>query len=310
MEPRFGHDFSRVRVHTDAKAAASAMAVNALAYTVGHNVVFGTGQYRPTTLEGRKLLAHELTHVVQQNGQSSAPISVSSPADASELEASQAATTILTGQSAGVNSATTHLPLQRRDNGGSKLPVGRSRTPCPTSVQIGAVAPFNHSALSEDDKKRWRTYLGTVSRMDVGPGPDHSGHCMKEYLQTVSNSCPRAVYTRNGEEAEPCTGDRCLDINRYGRVGDGPSHTMLSDGPTAFIDRHRTYNERSLLEGIGVSSCEVVCEQNYKCDGTQATTGVFLIKRKYQADTYTLPDKSKIHITTGTIEKTNKGTTP
>src|SRR5262245_17740067 len=47
MEPRFGHDFSRVRLHTDARAAASARSVNALAYTVGQDVVFDTGQYAP-----------------------------------------------------------------------------------------------------------------------------------------------------------------------------------------------------------------------------------------------------------------------
>src|SRR6266849_1328450 len=67
MEPRFGHDFSGVRVHTDARATESARAVNALAYTVGRDMVFGTGQYAPETSEGRGLLAHELTHVVQQN---------------------------------------------------------------------------------------------------------------------------------------------------------------------------------------------------------------------------------------------------
>jgi hypothetical protein len=66
MEPRFGHDFSRVRVHTDHKASQSAKAVNALAYTVGHNVVFAGGQYAPGKKSGQKLLAHELTHVVQQ----------------------------------------------------------------------------------------------------------------------------------------------------------------------------------------------------------------------------------------------------
>lgn len=66
MEPRFGHDFSHVRVHTDERAAESARSVNALAYTVGRDVVFGAGQYRPGTVEGQKLLAHELTHVVQQ----------------------------------------------------------------------------------------------------------------------------------------------------------------------------------------------------------------------------------------------------
>jgi len=65
MEPRFGHDFSRVRVHTDARAAESARAVDALAYTVGQHVVFDQGQYRPGAPDGRRLLAHELAHVAQ-----------------------------------------------------------------------------------------------------------------------------------------------------------------------------------------------------------------------------------------------------
>lgn len=66
MEPRFGHDFSQVRVHTDAKASESVRAVNALAYTVGRDVVFGYGQYAPNLDAGRKLMAHELAHVIQQ----------------------------------------------------------------------------------------------------------------------------------------------------------------------------------------------------------------------------------------------------
>jgi hypothetical protein len=68
IEPRFGQDFSRIQVHTDAKAAESAQAIDAAAYTVGQDVVFGAGQYAPGTAEGRRLLAHELTHVVQQAG--------------------------------------------------------------------------------------------------------------------------------------------------------------------------------------------------------------------------------------------------
>jgi|GEM_PF-2741964 len=67
MEQRFGHDFSQVRVHTGAEAGRSARDVNANAYTVGHNVVFGAGRYAPETHGGRRLIAHELTHVVQQN---------------------------------------------------------------------------------------------------------------------------------------------------------------------------------------------------------------------------------------------------
>jgi len=65
MEPRFGHDFSRVRVHTDEKAAESARTLNALAYTAGRDVVFGTSQYAPETGTGQRVLAHELMHVVQ-----------------------------------------------------------------------------------------------------------------------------------------------------------------------------------------------------------------------------------------------------
>lgn len=67
MEPRLGHDFSGVRVHADGQAAASARSLGARAYTVGADIAFGRGEYAPETTEGRRLLAHELTHVVQQS---------------------------------------------------------------------------------------------------------------------------------------------------------------------------------------------------------------------------------------------------
>ncbi|MCY1023502.1 DUF4157 domain-containing protein [Pyxidicoccus sp. MSG2] len=66
FEPRFGRDFAQVRVHADAEAAASAQAVQARAYAVGSDIVFGSGQYAPSTGPGRRLLAHELAHVAQQ----------------------------------------------------------------------------------------------------------------------------------------------------------------------------------------------------------------------------------------------------
>ena len=65
-----GFDFSRIRIHTDTAAAESATALDAVAYTTGHHIVFGAGRYRPETAEGRKLLAHELVHTVQQAGRS------------------------------------------------------------------------------------------------------------------------------------------------------------------------------------------------------------------------------------------------
>jgi hypothetical protein len=67
MGQRFGHDFSRVRVHSGPAAEQSALELNANAYTVGPNLVFGAGQFAPGTHEGRRLIAHELTHVVQQS---------------------------------------------------------------------------------------------------------------------------------------------------------------------------------------------------------------------------------------------------
>jgi hypothetical protein len=67
FEPRFGKDFSNVRIHTDAVAASSAQSINALAYTTGNNIVFNQGQYSPGSEAGQRLMAHELTHVVQQS---------------------------------------------------------------------------------------------------------------------------------------------------------------------------------------------------------------------------------------------------
>lgn len=74
FEPRFGHDFSRVRIYADGRAANAASALNAHAFTVGQSIVFGQGEYAPETAQGNKLLAHELTHVVQQEGSTSPAI--------------------------------------------------------------------------------------------------------------------------------------------------------------------------------------------------------------------------------------------
>ncbi len=66
LEPRFGYNFSQVRIHTDSAAAASAQSIHALAYAAGEDIVFAPQQYEPSTERGQRLLAHELAHVVQQ----------------------------------------------------------------------------------------------------------------------------------------------------------------------------------------------------------------------------------------------------
>jgi peptidoglycan hydrolase-like protein with peptidoglycan-binding domain len=104
MEPRFGHDFSHVQVHTDVRAAESARAVNALAYTVGRDVVFGTGQYAPGTTGGQRLIAHELTHVVQQRNaldRASSGLQLNPHDDITEAQANESAESILTAQQRG-----------------------------------------------------------------------------------------------------------------------------------------------------------------------------------------------------------------
>jgi outer membrane protein OmpA-like peptidoglycan-associated protein len=90
MESRFSHDFGQVRIHTDLRAAESAAAVGAMAYTVGRDVVFGAGQYAPGTGRGQALLAHELVHVVQQESSAAtfpARLQIERPDAVSEREA-------------------------------------------------------------------------------------------------------------------------------------------------------------------------------------------------------------------------------
>lgn len=100
MQSRFGHDFSSVRVHTDARAAESARSVSALAYTVGQHVVFATGNYQPQTQTGRHLIAHELAHTIQQGSKRPAPqtkLEVGEESDELEREADRIADRVMKG---------------------------------------------------------------------------------------------------------------------------------------------------------------------------------------------------------------------
>lgn len=101
FEPRFGYDFSHVRVHTDSRAAESALKVNALAYTVGQDIVLGPGVNPSSTPEARKTLAHELTHVIQQEGRSGSfgsRLTVGPATDEHESEADRIAGLVTTSE--------------------------------------------------------------------------------------------------------------------------------------------------------------------------------------------------------------------
>jgi len=127
MEPRFGHSFAHVRVHADDQAAESAAAVGAHAYAVGRDVVFGAGRYAPASMDGRRLIAHELAHVVQQSGLGGTAMQASLEVGRSdapeERQADAAADAVMRGETAPALGAAP-LVLSREDgDGGTPVPA-------------------------------------------------------------------------------------------------------------------------------------------------------------------------------------------
>lgn len=160
MELRFGHDFSQVRVHADAKAAESARAVNALAYTVGKDIAFGISQYSPETQEGRRLLAHELTHVMQQsNAGPDLALQIVAPSDAMEGQAEQVATAVA-GHNLTVETAL--LPHGRalmRDlaqEPPQNVPAQRELT----VAQVQAAIRYNRASYNEESTRLIQDIVG------------------------------------------------------------------------------------------------------------------------------------------------------
>jgi len=114
MERRFRHEFSRVRVHTDMAATESAKAINAKAFAIGNNIVFGAGEYAPHTPAGQQLLAHELVHVVQQGATPLLPTRISHLEDAEERQAEHIAASIFHNEPLSVSAYTSHVGILNR----------------------------------------------------------------------------------------------------------------------------------------------------------------------------------------------------
>ena len=176
MEGRFGHDFSRVRVHTDSLAAQSAQSVHALAYTVGQSVVFGPGQYAPGTNAGRRLIAHELAHSLQQRGSSSpdrGSLAISHPSDAAEVDAERAEHTVADGGA--IQSTHTAAPVVARQ------PVD----PAPAAPVVRSV-----------DVENQRTAI-------TYPEPSNLGAAGRSHFVTIAGSRPDIVVRANLDPALP-----------------------------------------------------------------------------------------------------------
>lgn len=129
MEARFGHDFSQVRIHADAKAANSARLINAQAYTVGTNVVFGAGRYAPETREGKRLMAHELTHVAQQQntpGILQGKLRIGSPTDCAELASDAVARAVMQPENSAFLTSTSQISHHLRSSSLSSATIQRT----------------------------------------------------------------------------------------------------------------------------------------------------------------------------------------
>jgi len=188
MEARFGQDFSQVRVHSDERSAATTGAYGALAYTTGSDIFFGPGRYRPDTVAGRRLLAHELAHVVQQAGAPSAVPArdMSTPDEAAERAADAAAHVF--GRPGAPDRS---LALGLRD-------ALRATRLCTPMVQRAAVATW----AGEFDTDKYDTMLDAAKKNEVGvkidlrfkPGKHADAELIGMVQMATSKDTGKAVY--------------------------------------------------------------------------------------------------------------------
>lgn len=296
MEQRFGHDFSRVRVHTDAVADRSARDLSAHAYTLGHDIVFGQGRFSPETREGRRLLAHELTHIVQQSrsftptAKSSAPLVLMRQEDP-------------TGLPIGVETPTPGpepAPEETPPLPADEKPQVEARSDafgkeCPDSVFLQdkkAIPAYNKKMFDAG----YKTYFGLVSNMKVGPKSSYEA-CITEVLKVEENTCGDKG---NLADYAPCTPKKyCMKVGEA-CGGDALTDTKFPCSSTTFVDLHKSERAVSLLEGSGKTECKAKCLQRYGCGGKEI--GRFYVTRNFKAAEF-MDGKNKVHITTGSIEK-------
>jgi thiol-disulfide isomerase/thioredoxin len=181
MEARFGYDFSGVRVHADEQAHRSADATNADAYTVGQDIVFASGRYAPQTPTGRQLLAHELTHVVQQSSApSSGPITMGK-SDDYETNADRAAADVIAGRHSVSAIQSTGVNLQRQPAAGTATTTAATKQPCleavvgediPSLMQAGVLTIIEFGAEWCKPCKQLQADLGAIcERFRLQPPP-------------------------------------------------------------------------------------------------------------------------------------------
>jgi len=180
MEPRFGHDFSGVRVHADESAAESARAVHAHAYTVGRDVVFGAEQFAPRTSAGRELLAHELTHVVQQGGEDyhGSIRGIASESSAAEQNADSTARAITSGGRADAVEAPANVIHRRAEPYIKKVTVHLT-PPQSAELEWQGTAPSSPGSDS---------FTVSTGKGYSDPG-DPAGTCRRDCCRDAATQC-------------------------------------------------------------------------------------------------------------------------
>jgi len=202
FEPRFDADFSGVRLYTDTRSEQSASAVNALAYTVGSHIVFGANQYAPQAKTGRRLLAHELTHTLQQLPGNSSSIAIVDSAQ-QEREAEAAAAGVFSRPPSVFRNSTTPTSLFRQKADPDRPPaVDRTFELDPQRFLVPLAAPTvkqresARSFLGERPiaksiiRRERRPVKSRITSMTRTPAP--SLVCKNTKLSTSSNSRPFA----------------------------------------------------------------------------------------------------------------------
>ena len=156
MESSFGDDFSEVRLHTDGQADSLNRAVSAEAFTTGSDIFFRDGSYNPSSSDGQKLLAHELTHVVQQrNSAPSSEMTVSDPDDASEREAGDVANSF-DGNAAAATVSRQEIPEDEEEVAMSRL----DRQEAPEEEEEMAMSRLDREKAPEEEEEM------ALSRLD------------------------------------------------------------------------------------------------------------------------------------------------
>ncbi|MGZ8158727.1 MAG: eCIS core domain-containing protein [Methylobacter sp.] len=219
MESRFNHDFSQVRVHLDGAAEQSAREVNAHAYTVGRNIVFGAGQFEPGMREGRRLLAHELTHVLQQSENVSSIIQ-RQPDDDKKEPSSEI------GKELNKNELFQKLPKSARDKileEIDKAPETITKAVFDKIIDLAPIDQQYKDGLKKvgeaiikivTDRKTPSTSICDFGSYHEGKTTDYKGMCCSESIESEMTCCPKDKFAPNNSPHFCCKADEFVNSDR------------------------------------------------------------------------------------------------